>query len=86
MSYFTNESLFRRKERLNKIRQNFILLNKAREYFESDNNRSRDDEALTKVENLYTELEQLGVEKTFSAALFIFGAQLTNELTNQFSL
>lgn len=85
MPDFTNETLFRRKERLNKISQNFILLKKAHEYFESDTDRSRDDEALARVESIYTDLEQLGVNKEFSVALFIFGAKLTNQLTEQFT-
>lgn len=85
MPDFTNETLFRRKERLNKISQNFRLLKTAREWFESNLDTSRDDEALEKVELIYSDLEQLGVSKTFSAALFIFGAEFTNQLTEQFS-
>lgn len=68
-----------------KLKHYFTQLRKAHEWFaDPTTDRSKDDRALERVEQIYTELEKLGIEKAFAAHVFVFGSYATDSFINQF--
>lgn len=86
MSYA--ELVARENHRLDQIRQCFLNLKKGHEWARKHENDSEYanlyQKLLERVEQIYNDLEVLGVSKTFSSAVFIFGPELTQGLVAQF--
>lgn len=67
------ESVEARKNITSTRRELFEKLKKAHDWCATHPDHSRFNEVIEKVENLYDEMEAVGIDKKYSAAFFLFG-------------
>lgn len=71
--------------RIEQIKELFLKLKKGHFwYMRHQDETERIKELLNRSEPIFKELESLGVDKTFSLNLLIFGPLVTDELVNKF--
>lgn len=72
-------------QRLEEIKKNFIKIKQAYDWCTANEDQQfLEQKLLPALEKVYTELEQLGVDKEFSSALFVMGGVVDDKLVNQF--
>lgn len=72
--------------RIERIRELFIKLKQGYDWCQKNEaNKKRTYELFDRSEFIFKELESLGVSRSFSATLFIFGIPVTDDLVNQFN-
>lgn len=75
-------------DKLAEITEGFIKIKKAHLWAikNADNQQADYQTLLDRLEIVYADLLRLGVSKEFSAALFVFGPNITFNLVKQFSV
>lgn len=71
--------------RIDRIRELFFKLKSAYEWSnKNDKNKARQMELFDRSKDMFDELEQLGVSRSFSACVFFFSPEITEKLMSQF--
>lgn len=71
--------------RIEQIKELFIKLKQGYDWcHKNEANMKRQFDLFDRSEPIFKKLEELGVSRQFSACLFFFGSEVTDELTNQF--